>query len=83
MSHEERKPTQFPEEADGVPKHQKKAHKRKPYGIEYFSRWFGGWGSRTWYPTAKARDQAFDDFTKKTETQSGFWAGKPARKIER
>jgi hypothetical protein len=76
---EERKPTKFPQEAE-VPKHQKKAQKRKPFGIEYFSNWFGGWTYRTWYPTTKARDQAFGDLDKKTDR--GFRTTK-VRKIDR
>jgi hypothetical protein len=50
---------------DDVPKHLKKA-KKKPFGIEYFRRWsLGGWTSHHWYPTEKARDQAYDNLVAK------------------
>lgn len=61
-----------------IPRHQKKAPKKKRYGIEYFSRWFGTWHNHTWYATAKARDQAFEDINSKTGTISS-----EARKVER
>jgi hypothetical protein len=82
MSHEERKPTKFPQEAE-VPKHQKKAKKRKPYGIEYFSGYLGGWHNRTWYTTEKARDQALKDLLLKAESSFMLSADKPPRKVNR
>jgi hypothetical protein len=54
-------------EADDAPKHLKKA-KKKPFGIEYFRRWsLGGWTSHQWYPTEKARDQAYDNLIAKVD----------------
>jgi len=54
-------------ENDDVPKHRKKAPKKKPFGIEYFRGYsLGGWTSHSWYATAKARDQAYDNLIIKT-----------------
>lgn len=68
-------------EIPDVPKHQKRAPKKKPYGIEYFSDCLHRCGYRDWYATAKARDQAFDNLASKTEMMSFRTAD--ARKIDR
>jgi hypothetical protein len=66
-----------------VPRHQKRAVKHKPYGIEQQSAWTGEWCLRQWYATRKARDQAFDDLTTKTTILRGTSLDTPVRKIDR
>jgi len=48
----------FPE----IPRHQKKAPKKKSFGIEMY--YPTGWFIHRWYSTKKARDQAFDGLKK-------------------
>jgi len=65
-----------------IPKHLKKATKKKPYGIEYFRGYsLGGWTSHSWYPTAKARDQAYDNLIAKTNALLNTRS--EVRKVER
>ena len=56
---------------DDVPKHIKKATRRKPFGIESkltFLSMQTHWRCGHWYATEKARDIAFDALTKKNDT---------------
>ena len=71
-------------ETDEIPKHHKKAPKKKPYGIEYFrSGWIGGWTSHDWYATSKARDNAYDDLLRKTDSMPSTTLCSKIRKVER
>jgi len=55
----------MPDDTD-IPKYHKKASRKKPFGIEQYSRWFGKWCHRQWYVTEKARDQALEDLKRHT-----------------
>jgi len=70
-------------ETSEIPRHQKKAPKKKPYGIEYFSNWFGCWECHNWYATKKARDDAFKNLITKTDGLTGMRATKMPRKVDR
>ena len=82
MSHEKRRPDKEGLDTIEVPRHQKRAPKKKRYGIEYFSRWFNIWHNRTWYVTAKARDQAFESLADKTSSLPNTMTSE-ARKVDR
>jgi hypothetical protein len=70
-------------EFDDAPHHQKKAPKKKPFGIEYFRMLFGCWYGRCdWYATEKSRDQAFNNLVEKAE-RSPFSIGSKIRKVHR
>ena len=66
-----------------VPKHLKKAQRRKKYGISHWSRWFKKWCLPTWYTTEKARDQAFDNLTTKNTILRQSNYVNPMRKVDR
>ncbi|MCK9558108.1 MAG: hypothetical protein M0R50_08735 [Candidatus Cloacimonetes bacterium] len=72
-------------EIDEVPKHKKKAPKKKKYGIEYLRNGFcGNYSTCTWFATEKARDEAMKNFAAKTEKiNSRFIIYTSAKKIER
>ena len=61
---------------DDIPRHQKKASKKKPFGIQYLS------GYCRWYETRKARDQALHNLQTKPG-QPSLILFADARKIDR
>jgi hypothetical protein len=66
-----------------VPKHLKHIPKRKRFGIEQWNEYHQKWCYRQWYLTAKARDQALEDFQKRTTMLTRTSLDTPVRKIDR
>ncbi len=68
---------------DDAPRHRKKTPRHKRFGIEQWSRWCNKWCHRSWYVTAKARDQAFENLTTKVSVLRGTKWDAPIRKVDR